>query len=161
MEELHTFFAALTGLISLSKSLLCTSRNMEERRGVPEAIPKVRRSHAHVLHANGHKTLSQMEPIAKLQACLKNWTTRNFYFFVHTYGHHKQPHKITLSNHTAILDYITLASGTTVRILVISDQDLHFSFHIKQISRDTFFHSFTIYLVSVGCRKNSPCICYF
>lgn len=61
MEELHTFFAALTGLISLSKSLLCTSKYMEELRGMPEAILKVRRSHAHMLHDRGDNRSKRMQ----------------------------------------------------------------------------------------------------
>ena len=90
----------------------------------------------------------ELNQLTKLQACLKDiktWMTANFLLLnsdkteVIVLG--PQHLRNTLSNDMATLDGITLASSTTVRNLgVIFDQDMSFSYHIKQISRTAFFH---------------------
>ena len=90
----------------------------------------------------------EINQLHKLQACLKDvrtWMTCNFLLLnsdkteVILLG--PKQHRNTLSNDLALLDGFTLAPRTTVRNLgVIFDQDISFNSHMKQISKNAFFH---------------------
>ena len=90
----------------------------------------------------------EITQLHKLQACLKDvrtWMTCNFLLLnsdkteVILLG--PKQHRNTLSNDLALLDGFTIASRTTVRNLgVIFDQDISFNSHMKQISKNAFFH---------------------
>ena len=99
--------------------------------------------------------------LTRLQACLKDiktWMTCNFLLLnsdkteVLFLG--PKHLRDRLSNDIAIMDDINLASSNTVRNLgVMFDQDLSFNSHIKQISKNVFFHFQNISKIDTDCLK--------